>query len=174
MLKSWITFLALCLLWVVLCTLCGCETENPLCTDTYCIQGEIFLKSDLKKGQKFEKLPATVDEATLTRLFTVDVGEYDFKPILVTGLADWDFRSTDWEYRKDGVSYLKKLTLEFEADDGQFGSNRIILVHLNKDTVSRDRNFVEWVDFLGTVRVRLTHHTGIATFKGDVVGAPTR
>ena len=44
-------------------SLMGCETENPLCTDNYCVTGEIFEKSDLKKGQDFGTLP--LDEAAL-------------------------------------------------------------------------------------------------------------
>ena len=41
----------------------GCSTENPLCTDNYCITGEIFSKDDLEADQPFEVLP--IDEAAL-------------------------------------------------------------------------------------------------------------
>lgn len=152
----------------------GCGTENPVCTDTYCITGEVFLRSELEEGQPFEELPATVSEQELINLLTVDVGEYRFEPITVTGRVDWDFQDTDWQYRENRVTYLKKVILEIEADAGRFGENRVILVHLNKDTVETDAQFVEYVDFLGTARIRLTHHIGIATFKGNIVGAPTK
>lgn len=151
----------------------GCSTENPLCTDNYCVEGKIFERSELEEGQAFDALPANINEDSIKRLWTLEV-DTDFQPITVTGKADWDFTSTNWQYREDGISYLKKLTLEFEGDEGRFGENRIILIHLNKDTVIRDQHFVEHVDFLGTISVRLTHHIGIATFKGDVVGAPTK
>lgn len=154
-------------------TFAGCSTENPLCTDNYCVEGEIYLKTELQEGQAFEDAPANINEESIKKLWTLEV-DADFEPITVTGLADWDFLSTDWQYREDGVSYLKKLTLEFESDTGKFGENRIILVHLNKDTVIRDKNFVEHVEFLGTASVHLTQHIGIATFNGNVVGAPTK
>ena len=41
----------------------GCSTENPLCTDNYCITGEIFSKDDLEADQPFEVLP--IDESAL-------------------------------------------------------------------------------------------------------------
>jgi len=43
----------------------GCSTENPLCTDNYCITGEVFSKDDLEQGQTFEVLP--LDEVALLR-----------------------------------------------------------------------------------------------------------
>ena len=161
------------LILVFLC-LIGCSTENPLCTDTYCVEGQIFLKTDLEADASFDELPGTVSEETLIDLLTVDVGEYTFEPIEITGRIDWDFLDTDWQYREDGVAYLKKVILEIEVDEGRFGENRIILVHLNKDTVRLDANFIERVDFLGTETITLTHHIGIAEFNGDIVGAPTK
>lgn len=152
----------------------GCGTDNPVCSPTYCVTGEVFLRSELEEGQAFEELPANLSEETIANLLTDDVGEYAFESITVTGLIDWDFRSSAWQYREDRVTYLKKFTLEIESDAGRFGENRVLLVHLNKDTVIRDANFREHVDFLGTETVRLTHHIGIATFKGDIVGPPTK
>ena len=152
----------------------GCSTENPLCSDNYCIEGEIYLKSDLEADATFDALPGTVSEETLINLLTVDVGEYTFESVEVTGNIDWDFQDTDWQYRENDVTYLKKVILEIEADEGRFGENRVLLIHLNKDTVSRDANFTEHVDFLGTETIKLTHHIGIATFKGDIVDAPTK
>lgn len=152
----------------------GCSTENPLCTDNYCIEGEIYLKSELAEDADFDPMPGTVSEATLLNILTVDVGEYDFEPITLTGKVDWDFQSPEWEYRENRVTYLKKVILELESDEGEFGKNRVILVHLNKDTVSQDANFVEHVDFLGTESIRLTHHIGIGEYNGDIVDAPTK
>ena len=154
--------------------LVGCETENPLCTDNYCVEGRVFLKSDLDANQKFDGLPANIDEEKLINLLTVDVGEYDFEPITVSGTVDWDLQSEDWKYRENGVSYLKKVILEITSDQGRFGENRIILVQLNNDTVEIDKDWNEFVDFLGTASIKLTHHIGIATYKGDILGAPTK
>ena len=162
------------LIFVLVMAIVGCETTNPLCTENYCIEGEIYLKSDLEADATFDTLPGTVSEETLINLLTVDVGEYTFESVEITGKIDWDFLDTDWQYRENSVTYLKKVILEIEADQGEFGENRIILVHLNTDTVSRDANFVEHVDFLGTETITLTHHIGIAEFNGNIVGAPTK
>ena len=34
----------------------GCYTENPICSDNYCVSGEIFLRSELKKGEIFSEI----------------------------------------------------------------------------------------------------------------------
>lgn len=151
----------------------SCGTENPICTDNYCITGEVFPREDLG-DREFTEAPGNIDENTLINLLTVDVGEYEFKPVLVTGKIDWDFQSPLWQYRQNRITYLKKVTLEIESDQGRFNENRVILIYLNKDTVEEDSNFNEHVDFLGTETIRLTHHIGIATFKGDIIGAPTK
>ena len=139
----------------------------------YCIEGKIYLKSELADDVSFDALPGTVSEETLVRLFTVNFGS-DFEPVEITGKVDWDFLHADWQYRENRVTYLKKLTLEIETDSGGFGENRVLLVHLNSDTVIRDVNFIKHVDFLGTETINLTHHIGIAEFNGDIVGAPTK
>lgn len=41
----------------------GCETTNPLCTDNYCVEGEIYPKSDLRPGAKYGELP--IDDAAI-------------------------------------------------------------------------------------------------------------
>lgn len=41
----------------------GCSSENPLCTDNYCLEGTIFAKSDLEEDQIYEVLP--IDESAL-------------------------------------------------------------------------------------------------------------
>ena len=152
----------------------GCSTENPLCSDTYCIEGEIYLKSDLEADATFDTLPGTVSEETLINLLTVDVGEYTFESVEITGKVDWNFQDTDWQYRENNVTYLKKVILEIETDEGGFGENRVLLVNLNKDTVYRDARFTRHVQFLGTETITLTHHIGIAEFNGNIVGAPTK
>ena len=162
------------LIFVLVMAIVGCETTNPLCTENYCIEGEIYLKSDLEADATFDTLPGTVSEETLINLLTVDVGEYTFESVEITGKIDWDFLDTDWQYRENSVTYLKKVILEIEADQGEFGENRIILVHLNNDTVETDANSTEHVDFLGTETITLTHHIGIAEFNGNIVGAPTK
>ena len=47
----------------------GCETENPICTDNYCVTGEIFPREELG-GQDFQEAPSTISENQLLALFT--------------------------------------------------------------------------------------------------------
>ena len=150
----------------------GCSTENPLCSTNYCVEGEVFAKSDLEDGQAYDDLPASVSEQSLIDLISIKTPG-DFQPVTVTGTIDWDFTSEDWQYREDRVTYLKKVTLEI-LDQGKFGVNRVLLVLLNKDTVRRDADFTEYVDFLGTGTIQLTEWVNAGTFRGDIVGAPTK
>ena len=112
------------LIFVLVMAIVGCETTNPLCTENYCIEGEIYLKSDLEADATFDTLPGTVSEETLINLLTVDVGEYTFESVNITGKVDWDFLDTDWQYRENSVTYLKKVILEIEADQGEFGERQ--------------------------------------------------
>ena len=41
----------------------GCSTENPLCTDNFCVEGEIYPRSELAGGQEFSEL--AVDDAAV-------------------------------------------------------------------------------------------------------------
>ena len=188
-------YITLILFAITIVAFAGCEAQNPVCSENFCFVGEAFPRSELDTNQEFSEAnvddsrilaalattpqptttePETQLESEPTDLTTADVGDFAFQPVTVTGLLDWDFQSAAWQYRENRITYLKKVTLEFESDTGRFGENRIILVHLNKDTVRRDANFVEHVPFLDTGTIRLTHHIGIAEFKGNIVGAPTK
>ena len=41
----------------------GCETVNPLCTENYCVEGEIYPRSELRMGAKYADLP--IDDADI-------------------------------------------------------------------------------------------------------------
>ena len=58
------------IVWVLAFT--GCETQNPICTENYCITGEIFAKDDLAENQAFDALPGTVSEDDLLAIFRGD------------------------------------------------------------------------------------------------------
>lgn len=45
----------------------GCETQNPVCSENYCVMGEIFPRSEIGE-REFEELPASVDEKTVVGL----------------------------------------------------------------------------------------------------------
>ena len=71
--KTRLNRLTLSVLWILVFVLIGCGTgENPVCTDTYCITGEIFAKADLPENQDFSELPAHVDEAEIMAILRGD------------------------------------------------------------------------------------------------------
>lgn len=48
--------------------LCSCETVNPLCTDNYCVEGEIYPRAMLEKDAVFDDL--SIDDATIVSTLT--------------------------------------------------------------------------------------------------------
>ena len=54
----------------------GCETQNPVCSENYCVIGAIFPRSELGDGE-FEELPASVDEETVVGLLAGRYQESD-------------------------------------------------------------------------------------------------
>ncbi|MDE0324601.1 MAG: hypothetical protein OXN27_11875 [Candidatus Poribacteria bacterium] len=115
-----------------------------------------------------------IELQVLINMLTADVGEYVFEPIVVTGKTDWDFLSEEWQYQENHHIYLRKLTLDIKTTTFLFGGSRVITVHLNRDTLYRDKNSLEYMDFRGDATIRLTRHIGIATFKGDIIDVPTK
>ena len=49
-------FIFLVILVISLAFSTGCSTENPFCTDNYCIEGEIYPRSDLPSDEKVSDL----------------------------------------------------------------------------------------------------------------------
>ena len=47
----------------LLLSVIGCSAENPLCTDNYCVTGEIFPRSDLETGAEFSEV--AIDDSQL-------------------------------------------------------------------------------------------------------------
>ena len=52
---------------ILLFSLFGCSTENPLCTDNYCVEGEIYPRSGLADDALFSQL--AIDDALLLATF---------------------------------------------------------------------------------------------------------
>ena len=158
--------------------LISCTVQKPIYTNNYSVEDDLFLMSELNEGESVDELLYTpntaIDLQTLINLLTYDVGEYAFEPIVVVGKTDWDFLSEQWQYQQNNVTYLRKLTLEVETNTPLFSGNRMILVHLNEDTLYTDENFLEYVGFRDTETIRLTQHVGVATFKGDIIDVPTK
>lgn len=155
--------------------LVSCSARNLPDTSNHPTEDKIFFRGETINDPRYTQGSA-IDWRTLIYLLTADVGEYAFEPLLVTGKIDWDFLSEQWQYQQKYVTYLRKLTLEIETQTRTplFTRNRVILVHLNKDTLYRDENNLEYVDFRGAATIRLTHHIGVASFRGDIIDVPTK
>ena len=50
--------------------LAGCETLNPICSDNFCVEGEIFPKSDLDEDQPYDEAPSTLSESQFLNLLS--------------------------------------------------------------------------------------------------------
>ena len=61
------TLIFLILLGLIFMLAIGCETQNPVCSENYCVMGEIFPRSEIGDSE-FEELPVSVDEETLVGL----------------------------------------------------------------------------------------------------------
>ena len=61
------SILYLLLLGLIFMLAIGCETQNPVCSENYCVMGEIFPRSEIGDSE-FEELPASVDEETVVGL----------------------------------------------------------------------------------------------------------
>lgn len=149
----------------------GCSPQKQIYTDN---SPELEINGGELVDERFYTPDMNIDLQMLINLLTADVGEYVFEPIVVTGKTDWDFLSEEWQYQENHQIYLRKLILEIKTMTPAFGGNRVILVHLNKDTLYTDKNALEYVDFRGEATICLTHHIGIATFKGDIIDVPTK
>ena len=60
----------------------GCSTENPLCSTTYCVDGEIFLRSQLLEGEEFSEV--NVVEQSLIAAFANTTPATPATPVAVT------------------------------------------------------------------------------------------
>ena len=168
-------FRFLCLITLICLCILGCETQNPICTDNYCVTGEIFPKTELN-GRAFDEMPATVSEAEFLALFNEsDTNPDVFQPITIVGEVSWELSDETWAYSDEDGEWLRQISVEIIMDNLTH-ENRKIHVVLNKETLGVDANSVRFVSFLGprAHSVRLTERTGIAQYKGDIIGIPTR
>ena len=56
------------LILITIAILAGCSTENPICSENFCVTGEVFPRSELTWNEEFEEI--SVDEATLINVIT--------------------------------------------------------------------------------------------------------
>lgn len=53
----------------------GCETDNPLCTDNFCVTGEVFAKEDLADDQAYDELE--IDDGVVLDVIAENVGNIE-------------------------------------------------------------------------------------------------
>ena len=160
--------------------LAGCGTENPVCTDSFClvsrgdVTGEVIEVDESKVLALIGKDATTPGEPIKDSTPERETNTTAFEPVEITGQISWNTISDDWQYSDGSVIYLKKVIIEIETDEGASGANRVLLVHLNKHTIRRDGNFKTYVQLFGQKIIRLTGVVGIGEYTGEIVGAPTK
>lgn len=91
----------------------GCETENPICTNNYCVTGEIFSREELG-GRDFQEAPETISEDQLLALFTEHPNE------VLPNLDDTD-DTDDIFYINGVIQYINDentfATMDLDVDD---------------------------------------------------------
>ena len=121
-------------------------------------------------------MPATVNETEVLALFNESEGNSDgFQPVTIIGEVSWELSDDAWAYSDEDGEWLRQISVEFIVDN-LTRENRKIHVVLNKETLAVDANSMRFVSYVGprAHRVRLTERTGIAQYKGDIIGIPTR
>jgi hypothetical protein len=84
----YITFLLYTAVMALITILLGCSTENPLCSDNYCVSGEIFLRSQLLEGEDFSEV--NVAESNLIAAFAnaTPATPVETAPVVSSALSD--------------------------------------------------------------------------------------
>lgn len=65
--KKFLTTLCFFSLLCVSTVFWGCETENPVCTDNFCFEGEVFPRANLG-NREYKDFPGNIDESKLLTL----------------------------------------------------------------------------------------------------------
>ena len=115
----------------------GCESQNPICNDTFCVTGEVFFKSELPEGTKYDSINVDTTRLLTALGETPSVGEIS-KPSLPTGVKPVDMATivnsvalgnTDYErawvylevvVMEDLTDGERWLTLQTENDNVEF------------------------------------------------------
>ena len=108
----------------------GCQAENPICNDLYCIDGEIYLKSELPKDVEFDTV--NVDTADLLATLgtipsTVDANTQENGSVTVADIvADTNTGGSAYEGQIHTITGVVKSI--FDQSDGmtlQSGNNNV-------------------------------------------------
>ena len=115
----------------------GCDAQNPVCTDNFCVVGEVFQRSELDANQEFSEVDVddSVILATLLGTTPVETTPVETEPTtddavsLATVVAD---------VAAGGVRYSGKIitiTAEVQADVSSFTDRDAITLITNNEKV---------------------------------------
>ena len=135
----------------------GCETSNPVCSESYCVTGEIFPRDQLKRRQKFDELPATVDEAAILAILRGDAEPAE-QPTVQNQRTLYGV-VTDTKIASDGHGGYNIVHIVIRAVD--FKKYRIIFES------PMDRHDVSGNDFV-VVRLLTNFKKGTTQYKGKL------
>ena len=138
-------YITLILLVITIIGCVGCETTNPLCTENFCVEGEIYAKSELAEDMEYGKLP--IDDATIfamltqttTPIETTPAEETDVAPIasdvsitpLALIVADVLVNDVNSTYKDQTVTLSETVKFNFVERENQGG----ITLTTNSDSV---------------------------------------
>ena len=127
--KNFTAYGTLLLIFVLFTTFFGCEAQNPVCSDNFCVVGEVFLRSDLEANQEFSEVDVDDSLILATLIGTTPVEPtVDDPPTLESLVAD---------VAAGGVRYAGKIitiTAEVQSGASSFTNNdAITLVTNNAD-----------------------------------------
>ena len=107
-------FLIYTVLIVSIAIFLGCETQNPLCTETYCVEGEIFPRSDLYEDDEVSDL--AIDSPLLIAVLNNSIPD---PPAIGTPTTAKDIVSYVALGGRDciGNTYSLEGTVEFELNE---------------------------------------------------------
>ena len=90
------------LLTIALLFTLGCSTENPLCTDNYCIEGEIYPRSELVG--EFSEL--AIDDSVILATLVTGTTPVETTPAEPADSVSFDAIVAD--AAADGTAYIEK------------------------------------------------------------------
>ena len=107
----------------------GCSTENPLCTDNFCVEGEIYAKSDLAEGVEYGELP--INDAVIFATLAAGTTPVETVPAETTAADSVTFDTIVADAATGGTKYVEQ-TVTVTAAVKYIFENSVTLVTKNQ------------------------------------------
>ena len=120
---------------VLLASFFGCDAQNPVCSDNFCVVGEVFLRSDLDANQEFSEVDVNDSVIFATLIGTTPVETTPVEPTVDDSVS---LSSVVADVAAGGTTYAGKIitiTAEVEFDASIFDDNDAITLVTNDDDV---------------------------------------